>query len=59
MIFFQIWLLESYKNSRNWWIKEGDVIPRGVAWEDGQRFEKTDYDLLFHTTQIVRLVPTG
>ena len=52
-------MLESYHNSKFWWNKEDNVIPRGVAWADGHRFEKTDYDLLFRNTEMVRLVPTG
>ncbi|PWA76715.1 phospholipase-like, Aminotransferase-like mobile domain protein [Artemisia annua] len=48
----KIWLLESYHNSKYWWNKEDNVIPRGVAWADGHRFEKTDYDLLFRNTEM-------
>ncbi|GKA27862.1 phospholipase-like protein [Tanacetum coccineum] len=29
---FKIWILESYTNSKKWWSKKANVIPRGLAW---------------------------
>ncbi|GJR11049.1 phospholipase-like protein [Tanacetum coccineum] len=44
---FKIWLLETYPNSKTWWVKEKNVIPRAVTWSDGTPFLKNDYDRLF------------
>ncbi|GJU11008.1 ulp1 protease family, C-terminal catalytic domain-containing protein [Tanacetum coccineum] len=41
-----IWLLETYPNSKTWWVEEKNVIPRVVAWSDGNPFLKNDYDCL-------------
>ncbi|GJZ13828.1 phospholipase-like protein [Tanacetum coccineum] len=43
----KIWILESYPKSTLWWAKQQDVIPRGLAWSNFNRFQKTDYNLLF------------
>lgn len=52
--------METYPNAAtNWWVKDDSVIPRALAWEDGQKFEFNDYDLLFGTNYRVRLLPTG
>ena len=51
--------METFHNATNWWVKDDSVIPRAFAWDDGQKFEKYDYDLLFGTNQIVHLMPTG
>ncbi|GJR83873.1 phospholipase-like protein [Tanacetum coccineum] len=29
---FKIWILESYPNSKKWWSKKANLIPRGLAW---------------------------
>ncbi|GJT97554.1 phospholipase-like protein [Tanacetum coccineum] len=43
----KIWILESYPNSMLWWSKQPDIIPRGLAWSNFKKFEKTDYHCLF------------
>ncbi|GJW05244.1 hypothetical protein Tco_1564100 [Tanacetum coccineum] len=44
---FKIWILESYPNSKKWWSKKENVIPRGLAWSNVTMFEKSDYEELF------------
>nr|GEU88356.1 phospholipase-like protein [Tanacetum cinerariifolium] len=39
----QIWILESYPNSKKWWSKKVNVIPRGLTWSKVTTFEKSDY----------------
>ncbi|GJY67596.1 hypothetical protein Tco_0469834 [Tanacetum coccineum] len=36
-----IWGLETFSNSIYWWRKDENVIPRGVAWSNGLKFEKS------------------
>nr|GEY32548.1 hypothetical protein [Tanacetum cinerariifolium] len=40
----KIWALETFSNSIHWWRKDENVIPRGVAWSNGLKFEKSCYD---------------
>ncbi|GJY72563.1 hypothetical protein Tco_0476266 [Tanacetum coccineum] len=40
-------ILESYPNSKKWWSKKANVIPRGLAWSKVTMFEKSDYEELF------------
>ncbi|GJW98684.1 phospholipase-like protein [Tanacetum coccineum] len=47
---FKIWLLETYPNSKTWWVEEKNVIPRAVTWSDGTLFLKNDYDCLFQAS---------
>nr|GEV11886.1 phospholipase-like protein [Tanacetum cinerariifolium] len=49
---FKIWLLETYPNSKTWWVEEKNVILRAVAWSDGTLFLKNDYDRLFQTSNV-------
>nr|GEW13853.1 phospholipase-like protein [Tanacetum cinerariifolium] len=42
-----IWILESYPNSKKWWSKKANVIPRGLAWSKVTMFEKSGYEELF------------
>ncbi|GJZ82492.1 hypothetical protein Tco_0647665 [Tanacetum coccineum] len=42
-----IWGLEKFSNLLFWWRKDDDVIPRGVAWSNGLKFEKSNYDLFY------------
>ncbi|GJQ95339.1 hypothetical protein Tco_0006478 [Tanacetum coccineum] len=51
-----IWILESHPKSTLWWAKQQDVIPRGLAWSNFNRFQKTDYNLLFGQDSIPNLV---
>ncbi|GJW90039.1 NLP3-like protein [Tanacetum coccineum] len=44
---FKIWILESYPNSRKWWSKKDNVLPRALAWSNVTKFEKNDYNRLF------------
>ncbi|GJZ29882.1 ulp1 protease family, C-terminal catalytic domain-containing protein [Tanacetum coccineum] len=44
----KIWALETFSNSLHWWRKSKNVIPRGVAWSNGLKFEKSSYDKLFY-----------
>ncbi|PWA82900.1 phospholipase-like protein [Artemisia annua] len=43
----KIFVLESFPNSRLWWKKEDNVIPRSVAWADHTKFNKCDYNRFF------------
>nr|GFA81833.1 hypothetical protein [Tanacetum cinerariifolium] len=36
--------LKTFSNSIHWWRKDENVIPRGVAWSNGLKFEKSSYD---------------
>ncbi|GJZ52863.1 ulp1 protease family, C-terminal catalytic domain-containing protein [Tanacetum coccineum] len=45
----KIWALETFSNSLHWWRKSENVIPRGVAWSNGLKFEKSSYDILFYS----------
>ncbi|GKC10220.1 phospholipase-like protein [Tanacetum coccineum] len=57
---FKIWLLETYPNSKTWWLEEKNVIPRAVAWSDGTPFLKNDYDRLFQVRNRLRtLTPSS
>ncbi|GKD08270.1 hypothetical protein Tco_1187955 [Tanacetum coccineum] len=47
---FKIWLLETYPNSKTWWVEEKNAIPRDVAWSDGTTFLKNNYDRLFQAS---------
>ncbi|GKC06303.1 phospholipase-like protein [Tanacetum coccineum] len=40
-----IWILESCPNIKKWWSKKANVIPRGLAWSNVKKFEKSDYCL--------------
>nr|GEU35050.1 copia protein [Tanacetum cinerariifolium] len=42
-----IWILESYPNSKKWWSKKANVIPRGLSWSKVTMFEKSYYEELF------------
>ncbi|GKD55169.1 hypothetical protein Tco_1288556, partial [Tanacetum coccineum] len=44
---FKIWISESYPNSRKWWSKKDNVLPRALAWSNVTKFEKNDYNCLF------------
>ncbi|GJV79427.1 hypothetical protein Tco_1515297 [Tanacetum coccineum] len=41
---FKIWILESYPNSRKWWSKKDNVLPRALAWSNVFKFGKNDYN---------------
>nr|GEW08448.1 phospholipase-like protein [Tanacetum cinerariifolium] len=41
---FKIWILESYPNSRKWWSKKDDMLPRALAWSNVTKFGKNDYN---------------
>ncbi|GJR44093.1 hypothetical protein Tco_1312196 [Tanacetum coccineum] len=43
----EIWILKSYPNSRKWWSKKDNVLPRALAWSNVTKFEKNDYNRLF------------
>ncbi|GJZ12559.1 hypothetical protein Tco_0547789, partial [Tanacetum coccineum] len=43
----QIWILESYPNSKKWWSKKDNVLTRALAWLNVIKFEKNDYNRLF------------
>nr|GFA75343.1 phospholipase-like protein [Tanacetum cinerariifolium] len=56
---FKIWLLETYPNSKTWWVEEKDIIPRVVAWSDGTLFLKNDCDRLFHVRNRLRTLTSS
>ncbi|GKD79911.1 hypothetical protein Tco_1342532, partial [Tanacetum coccineum] len=41
---FKIWILESYPNSKKWWSKKDNVLPRALAWSNVTKFGKNDYN---------------
>ncbi|GJZ54616.1 hypothetical protein Tco_0609501, partial [Tanacetum coccineum] len=45
----KIWGLKTFSNSIHWWRKDENVIPRGVAWSNGLKFEKSCYDRLYYS----------
>ncbi|GJZ37255.1 hypothetical protein Tco_0583446 [Tanacetum coccineum] len=49
---FKIWILETYPNSKIWWSKNENVLPRGLAWTKISKFEKSDYNRLFRPVSI-------
>ncbi|GKA96303.1 hypothetical protein Tco_0818398, partial [Tanacetum coccineum] len=57
---FKIWILESYPNSKQWWSKKDNVIPRCLAWTNITKFDKSHYNRLFgpDSILIVNLDPT-
>ncbi|GJU08127.1 phospholipase-like protein [Tanacetum coccineum] len=57
---FKIWILESYPNSKQWWSKKDNVIPRCLAWTNITKFDKSHYNRLFgpDSIPIVNLDPT-
>ena len=60
LLCLQIFVLESFPNSRLWWKKEDNVIPRSVAWSDNAKFTKSDYNRLFYSTKpLNKLMPTS
>ncbi|GJU35471.1 phospholipase-like protein [Tanacetum coccineum] len=44
---FKIWILESYPNSKQWWSKKDNIIPRCLAWTNITKFDKSHYNRLF------------
>ncbi|GKB52768.1 hypothetical protein Tco_0903521 [Tanacetum coccineum] len=44
---FKIWILESYLNSKQWWSKKDNVIPRCLAWTNITKFDQSHYNRLF------------
>ncbi|GJZ14367.1 phospholipase-like protein [Tanacetum coccineum] len=57
---FKIWILESYPNSKQWWSKKDNVIPRYLVWTNITKFDKSHYNRLFglDCIPIVNLDPT-
>ncbi|PWA62563.1 Disease resistance protein [Artemisia annua] len=55
----KIWILESFPYSRNWWNKDPDKMPRGIAWSKVVTFSKNHYGILFGQDPILHLVPTS
>nr|GEW14147.1 hypothetical protein [Tanacetum cinerariifolium] len=55
-----IWGLETFSNSIHWSRKEENVIPRGVAWSNGLKFEKSNYERFFYSknSTINKLIPS-
>ncbi|GJW26013.1 hypothetical protein Tco_0039824 [Tanacetum coccineum] len=48
-------ILETFKGSHNWWNRDLEIIPRGVAWSRKQLFKRSDYSLLFGKDSTVNL----
>ncbi|GKB16400.1 phospholipase-like protein [Tanacetum coccineum] len=57
----KIWGLETFSNSIHWWRKDENVIPRGVAWSNGLKFEKSNYDRFFYSenSTVNKLIPSA
>ncbi|GKB03739.1 phospholipase-like protein, partial [Tanacetum coccineum] len=45
----KIWGLETFSNSIHWWRKDENAIPREVAWSNGLKLEKSNYEMLFYS----------
>ncbi|GKA45920.1 hypothetical protein Tco_0738716 [Tanacetum coccineum] len=56
-----IWVLETFSNSIHWWRKDENLIPRGVAWSNGLKFEKSNYDRFFYSknSTVNKLFPSA
>ncbi|PWA63298.1 phospholipase-like protein [Artemisia annua] len=44
---WNIWILETFPKSSNRWVKNLNVIPRGIAWTKVATFGKSDYSTIF------------
>ncbi|GKB18666.1 hypothetical protein Tco_0852589 [Tanacetum coccineum] len=57
----KIWGLETFSNSIYWWRKDENSIPRGVAWSNGLKFEKSNYEMMFYSpnASFQKLTPTS
>ncbi|GJW42339.1 phospholipase-like protein [Tanacetum coccineum] len=57
---FKIWILETYPNSRKWWSKKDNVLPRALAWSNVAKFGKNDYNGLLgpDSNPKLKLYPT-
>ncbi|PWA54585.1 phospholipase-like protein [Artemisia annua] len=57
---FKIWILETFPKSSIWWVKNLNVIPRGIAWTKVATFGKSDYSTIFgqEINPTVDLFPT-
>ncbi|GKA80965.1 phospholipase-like protein, partial [Tanacetum coccineum] len=53
--------LETFSNSIHWGRKDENVIPRGVAWSNGLKFEKSNYKMMFYSpnASFQKLAPTS
>ncbi|GJW96661.1 ulp1 protease family, C-terminal catalytic domain-containing protein [Tanacetum coccineum] len=53
--------LETFSNSIHWWRKDKNVIPRGVAWSNGLKFDKSNYDIFFYSenSTVNKLIPSA
>ncbi|GJX36346.1 phospholipase-like protein [Tanacetum coccineum] len=47
-----VWILESCEQSRLWWNKEQNVIPRALGWSRKEVFNRSDYNLLFRKVNV-------
>ncbi|GJZ27454.1 phospholipase-like protein, partial [Tanacetum coccineum] len=43
--YFRVCLV--FQGSHNWWNRDPEIIPRGVAWSRKQLFKRSNYSLLF------------
>ncbi|GKE45616.1 putative reverse transcriptase domain-containing protein, partial [Tanacetum coccineum] len=55
-----IYILEIFPNSKYWWKKDPDVIPRGISWLIIEKFHKRDCSRLFApwSSHILTFVPS-
>ncbi|GJR60132.1 RNA-directed DNA polymerase [Tanacetum coccineum] len=51
----------TFSNSIHWWRKDENVIPRGVAWSNGLKFEKSNYVIFFYSenSTVNKLIPSS
>ncbi|GKD85085.1 hypothetical protein Tco_1356239, partial [Tanacetum coccineum] len=52
----KIYILEIFPNSKYWWKKDPDVIPRGISWSIIEKFRKRDCSRLFAQWSIPILI---
>nr|GEY38207.1 hypothetical protein [Tanacetum cinerariifolium] len=45
--------LKTFSNSIHWWRKDDNAIPCGVAWSNGLKFEKSNYEMMFYSPNIL------
>ncbi|PWA69048.1 phospholipase-like protein [Artemisia annua] len=54
----KILVLESFPQSKLWWDKNDNALPRGIAWGDVKVFNKSEYNKLYATTPPQTIIPT-
>ncbi|GJW57148.1 ulp1 protease family, C-terminal catalytic domain-containing protein [Tanacetum coccineum] len=53
--------VKTFSNSIHWWRKDENLIPHGVAWSNGLKFKKSNYDRFFYSknSTVNKLFPSA